>query len=394
MNLIAIITNLRLQDALDILFLSVVAYYLYLWFKGTKAFKALVGLIVLGIVFTAAKTWGLFLTTWVFQIFWQVLIILIIILFQSEIRQVLERVNPLQAIGFRRVPDPKKWIPAFSSGVFELAKRKTGALIIIERLDLTDEWITGGRPLNGDPGREVLLSIFQKESPLHDGAVVIKGGQIVAVSSYLPLSSVEGLPSEWGTRHRAAIGLTERCDASVIIVSEERGEVSVSQAGKIQQVENSKALSSLILEALAPIAPSKSTLTHKFLMLLTNKWPVKLGSLALVCLFWLMLAGQQDFQVNLRVPLAVKNVPDTLDIIRPLRPDVQITIRGLRKDASTLNERNVHVELDISAARTGKKVYSITRNQITLPNDRIQVIKIDPASLEFEFKSKTPGSQE
>ena len=101
MHLFSIIANLRVQDILDILFLTVIVYYLYRWFWGTKAFKALVGLLALGIVFTLARFWGLFLTTWVFQILWQVLIVLIIILFQSEIRQVLERVNPLQVIGLR-----------------------------------------------------------------------------------------------------------------------------------------------------------------------------------------------------------------------------------------------------------------------------------------------------
>ena len=101
MHFFSIIANLRFQDVVDILFLTVVAYHLYLWFRGTKAFKALVGLLILGIVYTLARSWGLFLTTWVFQIFWQVLVILLIILFQSEIRQVLERVNPLQVIGLR-----------------------------------------------------------------------------------------------------------------------------------------------------------------------------------------------------------------------------------------------------------------------------------------------------
>jgi hypothetical protein len=105
MHPFVIITNLRFQDILDVLFLSVLVYHLYLWFWGTKAFKALIGLLALGIVFTLARFWGLFLTTWVFQILWQVLVVLIIILFQSEIRQVLEKVNPLQVIGLRRFPN-------------------------------------------------------------------------------------------------------------------------------------------------------------------------------------------------------------------------------------------------------------------------------------------------
>ncbi len=113
MHIIAIIANLRFQDILDILFLSVVAYHLYLWFQGSKALKALVGLLALGIVFTLARTWGLFMTTWVFQILWQVLVLLLIILFQSEIRQVLERVNPLKAIGLWKFSTPGEWISGF-----------------------------------------------------------------------------------------------------------------------------------------------------------------------------------------------------------------------------------------------------------------------------------------
>ncbi|MBW2609262.1 MAG: TIGR00159 family protein [Deltaproteobacteria bacterium] len=383
-----IIANLGFRDVLDILFLTVVAYYLYLWFRGTKAFKALVGLLVLGIVFTVARTWGLFMTTWVFQIFWQVLIILLIILFQSEIRQVLERVNPLKVIGFRKLPDPGKWIPAFARGIYALADRRVGALIILERTDLVEEWITGGHPLNGEPGPELLMSIFQKGSPLHDGAMVIKGGQVILVSCFLPLSSAERLPKEWGTRHRAAIGLTEHCDAWVIAVSEESGKISIAREGQIILVDSLKKLFQLVLDAITPLSPPKTTLMKRAGSLLTNKWQIKAGSLGLVILLWLLLAGQQDFQVNFRVPLEMKNIPDHMEILKPHNPEVQITVRGLRKDASTLSERNVHVELDLSLARLGRKIFAITRDQILLPNDRVQVVRIEPTQLKFEFKNR------
>ena len=100
-----------------------------------------------------------------------------------------------------------------------------------------------------------------------------------------------------------------------------------------------------------------------------------------------MFPKQQDFQARLRVPLTVKNIPSGMEILRPLNPEVQITFRGLRKDASTLSERNVHVDLDLSLARTGKRFYSITRDQIVLPNDRIQVVNIEPPRIDFEFKN-------
>jgi len=152
-------------------------------------------------------------------------------------------------------------------------------------------------------------------------------------------------------------------------------------------VETQDELKKLVLEAIKPLIPSKRSWQNRLESFLVNRWQVKLGSFALVCFFWLLLAGQQDFQVNMNIPIDVKNIPADVEVLRPLNPEVRITFRGLRKDASTLNERNVHVEMDLSLAQSGKKTYSITRDQITLPNDRIQIVRIEPAILEFEFRS-------
>jgi diadenylate cyclase len=388
MHLIAIITNLRFQDVLDILFLSVVAYHLYLWFQGSKALKALVGLMALGMAFTLARTWGLFMTTWVFQILWQVLVLLLIILFQSEIRQALERVNPLKAIGLRKFSAPDEWIPAFSKAIFSLGARRIGALIIIERVDKVKEWITAGQSLEGDASPELITSIFQKDSPLHDGAVIIREGRVNEVACYLPLSPDEGLPKEWGTRHRAALGLSERCDAWVVVVSEERGEVSLARGGQMVHVDSQEKLSQLVTEAVTPYSTTKKTWWEKIRFLLIHRWQAKLGAVALVSLLWLLLAGQQDFEQTIRVPLEIKNLPAQMEILEPLEPVVQITVRGLRKDASSLNEKNVLAKIDLSMALFGRRIFPITRDQILLPNDRIQVVKIEPPKLEFTLKEK------
>jgi len=386
MHFFSIITNLRFQDVLDILFLSVLVYHLYLWFWGTKAFKALVGLLAMGVIFTLARFWGLFLTTWVFQILWQVLVVLIIILFQSEIRQVLERVNPLQVITLRRFSKSADWIPNLVTTVFSLAKLKTGALIIFERADLLEELITGGVPLESEPSPELLMSIFHKESPLHDGALLIRRGRIAKAACYLPLSSVEGLPKEWGTRHRAALGLSERCDALVVVISEERGEISVAQGRQIIQVTNIEQLSKLVQEALASNGPAVKSWPEMILAITVHRWPIKVAVLGLVCLFWLLLAGQQNFEVTIRVPLEVKNLPEKIEVSEPVNPEIAITVQGLRKDASTLSSRNVHAEIDLSMARFGNRIFRITRDQIILPNDRIKVVSIEPPLLEFRLR--------
>jgi uncharacterized protein (TIGR00159 family) len=388
MHLFAIIANLRFQDILDVFFLTIVAYHLYLWFRGTKALKALVGLLGLGIIFTVARTWGLFLTTWVFQILWQVLVILLIILFQSEIRQVLERVNPLQVMGLHKISKPEKWISGFTQAIFALAKRKIGALVIIERGDSVREFITEGQPLEGESGPELLMSIFQKGSPLHDGAMLIRRGRVTQVACYLPLSPDEGLPKEWGSRHRAALGLSERCDAWVVVVSEERAEVSLAREKEMVHVGNTQELSQLILEAITPISPPRKSWWERIYFLLVHRWHAKVGTLFLIGFIWLMLAGQQDFETTVSVPLGITNIPPPLEILDPVNPMVEIKVRGLRKDASTLNQKNVIAEIDLSLARLGRRTFSITRDHIRLPNDRIYVVNIDPPQLKFKFRGK------
>lgn len=388
MHIFSIISDLRFQDILDILFLTVVAYYLYLWFRGTKAYKALVGLVALGVVYTVADTWGFFLTTWVFQLFWQVLVILLIILFQSEIRQVLERVNPLKAFGLSKISGTEPWTQAFGKGVFELARQKIGALVIIERTDRVDELVTGGQALETEPTVSILMSIFQKKSPLHDGAVLIKSGRITQVTNYLPLSSSEGLPKTWGTRHRAALGLSERSDAWIVLVSEESGGVAIARGGKLEPVKDAPRMSQMVLEAIKPLSPPPGKWWEKARFLLINRWPAKTLSLTLVCALWLMLAGQQNFEVSLNIPVELENLSETMQVAEPLNPEVKVTIRGLRKDASTLRKENVRAYIDLTMARTGIWYFRVTRDQIVLTNDRLFVVNIKPSEFKFDLKEK------
>lgn len=388
MDTLRMIANIRFQDVLDIVFLTIVAYYLYVWFRGTKAFKALAGLLALGIIYAAARAWGLFLTTWMFEILWQVLILLLIILFQAEIRQVLERVDPLRKIGLRRHSKAAEWIEGFTQAVFSLARRKIGGLAIIERLDKVDEFITAGTPLEGDPTPELLFTVFQRESLLHDGAVLIRQGKVIAAACYLPLSSDEELPKHWGTRHRAALGLTQRCDAMVVVISEERGEVSLARGEELLTVENQEMLAEIVHEAITLPAPEGKRWWETARLLLVSRWRLKLGTLAIVSLAWLMLAGQQDFEVTITVPVEFKNLPEYMEIVDPLKPSVKITARGLRKDASTLNARNVQVELDVSSAKLGRKTYRVSPNQALLPGERIDVVRIEPTEFVLEFKRR------
>ena len=172
----------------------------------------------------------------------------------------------------------------------------------------------------------------------------------------------------------------------VVVISEERGEVSIASNKKISHMENPQSLSEFITEAIRPYSPQRITWQERLRSFFTKQWQVKLGTLFLVSMLWLLLAGQQDFETNISVPLEIKNLPPTIQILEPLNPRVKIRVRGLRKDASILSEKNVLAQIDLSSAHPGKTTFAISREHIRLPNERIYVVNIEPHQMEFKFK--------
>ncbi len=388
MYFLTIFSSIRIPDIVDVLFLTFITYNLYIWFRGTKALKALIGLVAIGVVFIGARYWGLFLTTWVFQFLWQAVIILLIILFQPEIRQVLERANPFQRYSQPKKYDGQNWIDQTTDATFEMARRRMGALIIIERSDTADEMLSRGIDILGDPTPEMLLTIFNNKTPLHDGAVLIRNGKVVSATRYMPLTTKENLPQAWGTRHRAALGLSEKCDAWIIVISEERGDISFARDGAIRHIGSPEALKNILLKATDAAPMARKTTWDHLRSLLTKQLPLKLGTFALVCALWVLLAGQQDFEATFTVPVEIDNLPETVQIVAPQKPQVALTVRGLRKDASILSHRNVEVKLDMGLADAGRRTFRISRYDITLPIDRVDVVKINPMIFKFDIEPK------
>lgn len=379
----AVFHHLLFKDFLDIIILTFFAYHLYVWLYQTKAFKALVGLLGLGIIYSVAQFWGLFLTTWVFQILWQVLIILIIILFQNEIRQVLEKVNPFHALGWKKTVGHVPWIDSFSKQIFELGAEKTGALIIFERKDILQEFVSGGIPFEAEPTGEILVSIFQKHSPLHDGAVLIHNGKITMASAFLPLTSQEELSKALGTRHRSAIGITERCDAWALVVSEERGQISLVRDGVLDAIESPDSLTEELKALLIPDRSDKTGGLQQIKHWLLNRWRIKLATLTIVSVVWFSFAGQQNVVISLEIPLAINNLPSQLEV-RSAIQKVKVTARGQRKDIGMLSPKNVKTNIDLSRAVTGNMDIFLNRQQLLLPNDHVEIIRIEPNTLTVE----------
>jgi DNA integrity scanning protein DisA with diadenylate cyclase activity len=235
----------------------------------------------------------LFLTTWVFQILWQVLLILLLILFQSEIRQVLEKVSPLRYLRSRRRDYGGTFAANLTGVLFELAAEKTGALVVLTRDDNPSQLIHAGQQVMAIPDPMLIKSIFNHHAPAHDGAVIISQDRLTHMGCILPLSESQDLPEQYGTRHRAALGLSEVTDAVCLVVSEERSEVASIVAGEIELWNQPEDLQGQLKEWLGGPEIQVPTVQRFLEDFFIHNWKKKLVAFALVSTCWLVLASHQ-----------------------------------------------------------------------------------------------------
>lgn len=244
--------SMMIRNGIDIL---IVAYLLYrglLLIRGTRAAPMLSGLAVVALVYFIAKSLGLVTLTWLLNNFLSS-IILVVVVFQDEIRRGLTKVgtHPL----FRKTTSVSifdKTIEDITLVCSKLSQTKTGALIVIQRDVGLSEFVEEGVTLNSLLHRKLLVTLFHRDSPLHDGAVLIEGDRIKAAGCVLPLSFNPDLDPNLGTRHRAALGLSERSDALIVVVSEENGSISLARDGRLVRNLDASMLRDSLHRLLAP----------------------------------------------------------------------------------------------------------------------------------------------
>ncbi len=356
-----------LRDFADILFLTFVAYQLYAWFKETRALRVLIGLLVLGVIYSLAKMWGFFLTTRVFQILWQVLLILLLILFQSEIRQVLEKVSPLRYLKSRKRRFHGAFIKSLIKTVFELAHEKTGALIVLVRNDNPEEFIHSGHAIMALPEPSLIKTIFSRHAPAHDGAIILSQNFITQMGCVLPLSEKKGIPEQYGTRHRAALGISEKTDVVCLVVSEERSEVSTVTAGEIKTWENPELLAEKLKDWIG-ITESPSVKPKEYLKgALVKNWGAKLGALAIVSMAWLILASQQEVKISITAPVKHVNIPSELVLGKHSAKSVSLALSGSRNSIKSVKDQGVRVYVDLKKLSSGTHQIRLSAKNIDLP---------------------------
>ena len=234
--------KMNLMDFVEISLIAVLFYYVIKWIKTTRAWVTVKGLIVLLLVWMLATVLKFDVILWLFTNTIGVGITAVLILFQPELRRVLETLGQRKILSLDLFMENKdKKNEKFSQdtlnelvrGTFELAKTKTGALIVLEQDISLEEYTQTGITVDGLVTSQLLINIFEKNTPLHDGAVIVRGDRVKSATCYLPLSGNMKLSKDLGTRHRAAVGISEASDSFTIVVSEETGKVSIARGGNL-----------------------------------------------------------------------------------------------------------------------------------------------------------------
>lgn len=367
--------SLRWQDVLDIAINSYLLFRLYILFRGTNIIRMLVVIGILWLLRRISADMGMIVTSWVVQGIIAATALIIIIVFRNEISAVFQ-MRSLRSffwgIPQRQVQTP---IDIIANSVEELAKRRLGALIVLPLKKGLDDIIHGGILWQGKLSKEMLVSIFLHDSPVHDGAILIQGNQVVKVGAILPLSKDSNLPSHFGTRHRAAAGLSEQTDSLIIVVSEERGDVTVFKDKSITHIDNTMALSDVLQRHTGAASPIKEAKSQK----------IELGAVAATCLLvvagiWFSFARGMDTFTTLQVPIEFINRGQNIEIFNASVGSVQLQVSGSRSLINSVTPDQVQVKLDLTDVEPGQNVVPISRRRISLPPG-IDLKQIEPQSV-------------
>jgi len=237
-----VLQQFTVWSALDVLLLAIIIYQILLLIRGTRAAQILIGMLLVVGLYVVSNIFPLTTVNWMMNKFYSSFIIILIIIFQDDIRHVLSSMGRRNIFVGQDLSSSVHIIDEITRAASALAAKRIGALIVIEKGIILTRYVDIGVPLDAKISKEILMAIFHPSSPIHDGAVILQRGRIAASGCFLPLTRDEHVDPNLGTRHRAAIGISEETDALVIVVSEEGASVAIVEDGKIFRKPDGRAL--------------------------------------------------------------------------------------------------------------------------------------------------------
>jgi len=349
--------------------------------QGT--WKILLGLVAAFVIFVFATALHLEGITWIFQNVSQVAVLALIVIFQPELRKVLEKMVSVQRRSTVRFDENLPEIMA--STLWLLSKQKRGALIVFPGKEQIDDKITGGHNLSAEPSGPLIMSIFDPHSPGHDGALIVKNNKLTKFGVRLPMSDSARLAEDFGTRHHAAMGLAEATDALVLVVSEERGVVSAFLNGTMERLDSPEHIITRIRD---------HQQRHGFFDIeqfgfVDRRSVVQLiASLVVASLFWtgLAAANRQVVDRIVTLPVSYQALPDGLLITGDRKDEVKVRIAGPKGQVEEFAANEPNVQVDLSQMIEGRQTILLTDANIS-SKEQVAVLDINPPQLEVTLAS-------
>ncbi len=377
-----IFATLRFADLIDMALVAVLLFGLLNWLRQstspTASRRLALTLLIFGVIYLLANTFELFLVERFLSVLFLASLVAVVVIFQAEIRRMfthLSTFNPFAS----SVDLDETTLDQLAEASIYLAEAKVGALIALRGEEAWDDLVQGGVPLNGLVSQPLLYSLFNPDTSGHDGAVLIEGRRVTRFAAHLPLATE--LPEEsryGGTRHAAALGLSEHCDALVIVVSEERGVVSVAQGSALDELRSAGDLKAYLQEFWQRHHAHSKRQPRRWIPHL----PTASLSLVFACLLWLLFAYSPETVSRIvNVPVELRNLPDDWELVGISPRSVQVTLAGSEQAFSQLDGNALSVSFDLSNPQRGPQKLVIREDQLKLPSS-LRLNNLEPEQVQ------------
>lgn len=389
-GMLQIIKEVGIAGVVDIAVMALILYSILVWFQRTRAVFVLSGIIIVAVVYIFAHQLGLLLLATVLQAFFAVILVALVVIFQEELRHFFEQIAVWglnRKLGhWKKIRSTRKEVEILVRALTHFSEEKIGALIVLQGKNPILRHLSGGIDLDGELSEPLLKSLFDPHSIGHDGALIIDKGRVLEFSCHLPLSKNFQKLKYSGTRHAAALGLSELTDALCLVVSEEQGTILVVRHGHMRQMDDPEDLTHSIEDFYQEIQPKKQ---RKIIADLYSKnYREKVLAFLLSAVLWFFMVHESKLvQRNYILPVEYANMPNNMKLV-DMQPDkIQVKLSGPRRNFYFSKDK-IRLQIRLFDVDVGEQVVPLSYSDISIP-EGTEVEYFEPQQIKVHISSQT-----
>jgi len=390
-----VLTNFNFSDFLDIFIVTLIFYFILLFIKQTNSYIIVNAILGLAILFYLSTIFDLALIRQFFQPLLTFIIVILVVVFQNELRRFVRWISAPTKFHFSKVLKmPIESLDAILSAVEFMAEKKIGSLIVFQGEQGIADLLNGGFESDAKISTHLILSIFDSHTPGHDGAVIISRNRIRKFGVHLPLAENFTSYAKAGLRHRAGVGISSQTDVLAVIVSEERGTISVSENGQIKTIENVRELRQELLDFYKENEADELTWKNFWEYVFVKHFWTKLLSFSMAALLWFFLVFQSGvITQEIKVPVEVKFLPKEYTVGEIAIKTIDVTISGAQKDLENFDPKSNNMTINAVDFKEGVNKIEITKDMFNFPT-YLTIKKFTPGSIKISVTKTVPAEIE